>query len=149
MAKKNKKNKGGNNNNTPSKIVTDLSVEQIAKIDKFAEEEIEAGVNDVADEDLSDTNEDASKIEDLKRTGNVDGYIDMLHSKLVRIKALERKAEDIKAESLQLQERIESEKKTFEEKKKQTEKELEERNKDLNLRDKKIQEERLAIDNGE
>lgn len=149
MAKKNKKNKGGNNNNTPSKIVTDLSVEQIAKIDKFAEEEIEAGVNDVADEDLSDTNEDASKIEDIKRTGNVDGYIDMLHSKFVRIKALERKAEDIKAESLQLQERIESEKKTFEEKKKQTEKELEERNKDLNQRDKKIQEERLAIDNGE
>lgn len=150
MAKKNKKNKGGNNNSfTPSKAVTDLSAEQIEKIEKFSVEENEAGVNEVAAEDLLETNEDASKIEDIKRTGNVDGYIDMLHSKLVRIKAIERKAEDIKTESLLAQEELKNQRKEFEEEKKNTEKELSELRKDLNQRDKKIQEDRLAIDNGE
>jgi len=150
MAKKNKKNKGGNNNSfTPSKPVTDLSAEQIEKIEKFSAEENEAGANEVAAEDLIETNEDVSKIEEIKRTGNVDGYIGMLHSKLVRIKGLESKAQDLKDRYESDLTKLSSEKSDFEKKKKESEERLRNYEKELNDRDKKIQIQQDAIDKGE
>jgi hypothetical protein len=129
--------------------VTDLTQEQVDKITKFSEEEMPAEAEEVTVDELVDTKEDDQKIDEIKRTGNIDGYIDMLHKKLVIIKAIEKKAEDIKDKNLTDQEELEVKKKDFDEEKKASEKKWSAREKELNERDKKLQEERDAIDRGE
>lgn len=74
-------------------------------------------------EELVDTKEDAQRIEDIKKTGNVDGYISKLHDMLVRIKAIEKRAEEIKDQHLQDQATLAKDKKDFEDYKKDEEKE--------------------------
>ena len=153
MAKKNNKknnnNRGNVNSNSRPKVVTDLTQEQVDKITKFSEEEMPAEAEEVTVDELVDTKEDDQKIDEIKRTGNIDGYIDMLHKKLVIIKAIEKKAEDIKDKNLTDQEELEVKKKDFDEEKKASEKKWSAREKELNERDKKLQEERDAIDRGE
>lgn len=122
MAKKNNKknnnNRGNVNSNSRPKVVTDLTQEQVDKITKFSEEEMPAEAEEVTVDELVDTKEDDQKIDEIKRTGNIDGYIDMLHKKLVIIKAIEKKAEDIKDKNLTDQEELEVKKKDFDEEEK-------------------------------
>lgn len=150
---KNKKNKrGGNNTNSTNsrpKIVTDLSQEDVDKITKFAEEEMPKETEDISAEDMVETKEDEQKLNDIKKTGNVDGYINMLHNMLMRIKAIEKKAEDIKEKCLKDEQELSEKKKVFEDEKAESEKKISTREKELNDRDKKLQEERDAIDRGE
>jgi uncharacterized protein YoaH (UPF0181 family) len=120
MAKNKNKNKNKNSNQgnknveSRSKVVTDLTQEQVDKIDKFLEEEMPTEAIELSDEELVETKEDAQKIEDIKKTGNVDGYINKLHDMLVRIKAIEKKADEIKEQHLKDQATLASDKKTFE-----------------------------------
>lgn len=147
--KKKNNNKGNDNSNNRPKVVTDLPQEEVDKIRKFSSEEMPAEADELLADEPVDTNEDEQRIEEIKRTGNVDSYISMLHSKLVRINAIEKKAKDIKDQVQQDQKDLEDRKKAFEEEKKASEKELSAREKDLNDRDKKLLEEKLAIDKGE
>lgn len=155
MAKNKNKNKNKNNNqgnknvDTRPKVVSDLSQEQVVKIVKFSEEEMPAEAVELSSEELVETKEDAQKIEDIKKTGNVDGYIGKLHDMLVRIKAIEKKAEDIKDQHIKEQNRLAKDKKDFEDYKKEEEKKLESERKQNNDRQKKLDEEKMAIDNGE
>ena len=104
MAKNKNKNKNKNSNQgnknveSRSKVVTDFTQEQVDKIDKFLEEEMPTEAIELSDEELVETKEDAQKIEDIKKTGNVDGYINKLHDMLVRIKAIEKKADEIETD---------------------------------------------------
>lgn len=148
--KKNKNNNRGNNvQNTRPVVVTDLTQEQVDKIEKFSKEEMPIDAEKIPAEELVDTNEDNQKIDEIKKTGNIDGYIDMLHSKLVRIKAIEKKAEDIKDKYLEDQKALADDRKAFEDNKKAAEKEIESERKKNNERQKKLDEEKMAIDNGE
>ena len=148
--KKNKNNNRGNNvQNTRPVVVTDLTQEQVDKIEKFSKEEMPIDAEKIPAEDLVDTNEDSQKIDEIKKTGNIEGYIDMLHSKLVRIKAIEKKAEDIKDKYLDDQKALADDRKAFEDNKKAAEKEIESERKKNNERQKKLDEEKMAIDNGE
>ena len=153
MAKnKNKKksnNRGNDNSNSRPKVVTDLTQEQVDKIEKFSVEEMPAEAEETPAEELVDTKEDDQRIDEIKRTGNVDGYITMLHSKLVKINAIEKKAEDIKEKNLKEQEALAADRKDFEATKKEAEKEIESERKKNNERQKKLDEEKMAIDNGE
>lgn len=153
MAKnKNKKksnNRGNDNSNSRPKVVTDLTQEQVDKIEKFSVEEMPAEAEEIPAEELVDTKEDDQRIDEIKRTGNVDGYITMLHSKLVKINAIEKKAEDIKEKNLKEQEALAADRKDFEATKKEAEKEIESERKKNNERQKKLDEEKMAIDNGE
>ena len=155
MAKNKNKNKNKNNNQGNKNIdslpnlVSDLTQEQVDKIVKFSEEEMPAEAAELSSDDLVETKEDAQKIEDIKKTGNVDGYIGKLHDMLVRIKAIEKKAEEIKVQHLQDQATLAKDKKTFEDYKKEEEKKLESERKQNNDRQKKLDEEKMAIDNGE
>ena len=153
MAKnKNKKknnNRGNDNSNSRPKVVTDLNQEQVDKIEKFSVEEMPAEAEEIPAEELVDTKEDDQRIEEIKRTGNVDGYITMLHSKLVKINAIEKRAEDIKEKNLKEQESLANDRKDFEATKKEAEKEIESERKKNNERQKKLDEEKMAIDNGE
>ena len=153
MAKnKNKKknnNRGNDNSNSRPKVVTDLIQEQVDKIEKFSVEEMPAEAEEIPAEELVDTKEDDQRIDEIKRTGNVDGYISMLHSKLVKINAIEKRAEDIKEKNLKEQESLANERKDFEVTKKEAEKEIESERKKNNERQKKLDEEKMAIDNGE
>ena len=155
MAKNKNKNKNKNSNQgnknveSRSKVVTDLTQEQVDKIDKFLEEEMPTEAIELSDEELVETKEDAQKIEDIKKTGNVDVYINKLHDMLVRIKAIEKKADEIKEQHLKDQATLASEKKTFEDYKKEEEKKIDSERKKNNERQKKLDEEKMAIDNGE
>ena len=153
MAKnKNKKknnNRGNDNSNSRPKVVTDLTQEQVDKIEKFSVEEMPAEAEEIPAEELVDTKEDDQRIDEIKRTGNIDGYITMLHSKLVKINAIEKKAEDIKEKNLKEQEALAADRKDFEATKKEAEKEIESERKKNNERQKKLDEEKMAIDNGE
>ena len=153
MAKnKNKKknnNRGNDNSNSRPKVVTDLTQEQVDKIEKFSVEEMPAEAEEIPVEELVDTKEDDQRIDEIKRTGNVDNYITMLHSKLVKINAIEKKAEDIKDKNLKEQEALAADRKNFEATKKEAEKEIESERKKNNERQKKLDEEKMAIDNGE
>ena len=155
MAKNKSKNKNKNSNqgnkNVESrpKVVTDLTQEQVDKIDKFLEEEMPTEAIELSDEELVETKEDAQRIEDIKKTGNVDGYINKLHDMLVRIKAIEKKADEIKEQHLKDQATLASDKKTFEDYKKEEEKKIDSERKKNNERQKKLDEEKMAIDNGE
>lgn len=153
MAKnKNKKknnNRGNDNSNSRPKVVTDLTQEQVDKIEKFSVEEMPAEAEEILAEELVDTKEDDQRINEIKRTGNVDGYITMLHSKLVKINAIEKKAEDIKEKNLKEQEALAADRKNFEATKKEAEQEIESERKKNNERQKKLDEEKMAIDNGE
>ncbi len=153
MAKnKNKKknnNRGNDNSNSRPKVVTDLTQEQVDKIEKFSVEEMPAEAEEILAEELVDTKEDDQRIDEIKRTGNVDGYITMLHSKLVKINAIEKKAEDIKEKNLKEQEALAADRKNFEATKKEAEQEIESERKKNNERQKKLDEEKMAIDNGE
>ena len=153
MAKnKNKKknnNRGNDNSNSRPKVVTDLTQEQVDKIEKFSVEEMPAEAEEIPAEELVDTKEDDQRIDEIKRTGNVDSYITMLHSKLVKIIAIEKKAEDIKEKNLKEQEALAADRKDFEATKKEAEKEIESERKKNNERQKKLDEEKMAIDNGE
>lgn len=155
MAKNKNKNKNKNSNQgnknveSRSKVVTDLTQEQVDKIDKFLEEEMPTEAIELSDEELVETKEDAQKIEDIKKTGNVDGYINKLHDMLVRIKAIEKKADEIKEQHLKEQATLASDKKTFEDYKKEEEKKIDSERKKNNERQKKLDEEKMAIDNGE
>ena len=132
MAKNKNKNKNKNSNqgnknvDSRSKVVTVLTQEQVDKIDKFLEEEMPTEAIELSDEELVETKEDAQKIEDIKKSGNVDGYISKLHDMLVRIKAIEKKADEIKEQHLKDQATLASDKKTFEDYKKEEEKKDEE-----------------------
>ena len=148
--KKNKNNNRGNNvQNTRPVVVTDLTQEQVDKIERFSKEEMPIDAEKIPAEELVDTNEDSQKIDEIKKTGNIDGYIDMLHSKLVRIKAIEKKAEDIKDKYLEDQKALADDRKAFEDNKKAAEKEIDSERKKNNERQKKLDEEKMAIDNGE
>lgn len=155
MAKNKSKNKNKNNNQgnknieSRPKVVTDITQEQVDKIDKFLQEEMPTEAVELSAEELVDTKEDAQKIEDIKRTGNVDGYINKLHDMLVRIKAIEKKAEEIKEQHLKDQASLASDKKTFEDYKKEEEKKIDSERRKNNDRQKKLDEEKMAIDNGE
>lgn len=154
MGKYKNKNKNKNNQNNKNvdshvKVVTDLTQEQVDKITTFSEEEMPIEAAEIPAEELVDTKEDAQRIEDIKKTGNVDGYISKLHDMLVRIKAIEKKAEEIKDKHLQDQATLAKDKKTFEDYKKEEEKKLESERKLNNDRQKKLDEEKMAIDNGE
>lgn len=155
MAKNKSKNKNKNSNqgnkNVESrpKVVTDLTQEQVDKINKFLEEEMPTEAIELTDEELVETKEDAQRIEDIKKTGNVDGYINKLHDMLVRIKAIEKKADEIKEQHLKDQATLASDKKTFEDYKKEEEKKIDSERKKNNERQKKLDEEKMAIDNGE
>lgn len=152
MAKK-KNNKSNQNSKSQSLAntvaITDFSEEQIQKIEQFANEEIPQEANDVTEEELTETNEDDSRVADLKKTGNVDKYIEFLRDKLKRIKAIENKAEDIKNKCLQEQSDLSQMKKEFEDTKKEEDNKLALLRKELNNKEKKLTEEQLAIDNGE
>jgi len=152
MAKKNKNNKNnkGNKNSAPiTKVVTDLAPEQIEKIEKFAEEDMPQEAVSIPDSELTETNEDESKIDEVKKTGNVDRYIDFLHNKLKIVRAIESKAEELKAKYDNDLKQLGVDKSDFEQKKKKSEDELAQLRKELNEREKKIVEQQLAIDNGE
>lgn len=106
MGKNKNKNKNKNNQNNKNidshvKVVPDLTQEQVDKITTFSEEEMPVEAAGIPAEELVDTKEDAQRIEDIKKTGNVDGYISKLHDMLVRIKAIEKRAEEIKDQHLQ------------------------------------------------
>ena len=75
------------------------------------EEEMPVEAAGIPAEELVDTKEDAQRIEDIKKTGNVDGYISKLHDMLVRIKAIEKRAEEIKDKHLQDQATLDKDKK--------------------------------------
>ena len=70
MAKNKNKNKNKNSNQgnknveSRSKVVTDLTQEQVDKIDKFLEEEMPTEAIELSDEELVETKEDAQKIEE-------------------------------------------------------------------------------------
>lgn len=151
--KKNNNRSGNNSNNSNSRpqsvSVTDLNQENVDKITKFAEEEMPKEAENISTEEMAETTEDEQKIDDIKKTGNVDGYIKMMHNMLMRIKAIERKAEDIKEKCLKDEQELSDKKKLFEEEKTASEKKMSTREKELNDRDKKLQEERDAIDRGE
>ena len=154
MGKNKNKNKNKNNQNNKNidshvKVVTDLTQEQVDKITTFSEEEMPVEAAGIPAEELVDTKEDAQRIEDIKKTGNVDGYISKLHDMLVRIKAIEKRAEEIKDQHLQDQATLAKDKKDFEVYKKDEEKKLETERKQNNDRQKKLDEEKMAIDNGE
>ena len=150
QTKKQKNNSRGNNvQNTRPIVVTDLAQEQVDKIEKFSKEEMPVDAEKISAEELVDTNEDNQKIAEIKKTGNIDSYIDMLHSKLVRIKAIEKKAEEIKDKCLDDQKALADERKAFEENKKAAETEIESERKKNNERQKKLDEEKMAIDKGD
>ena len=154
MGKNKNKNKNKNNQNNKNidshvKVVTDLTQEQVDKITTFSEEEMPVEAAEIPAEELVDTKEDDQRIEDIKKTGNVDGYISKLHDMLVRIKAIEKRAEEIKDQHLQDQATLAKDKKDFEVYKKDEEKKLETERKLNNDRQKKLDEEKMAIDNGE
>lgn len=90
--------------------MTDLSQEQVDKITTFSEKEMPIEATEIPVEELVDTKEDAQRIEDIKKTGNVEGYISKLHDMLLRIKAIEKKAEEIKDQHLQEQSTLAKEK---------------------------------------
>ena len=130
MAKNKNKNKNKNNQNNKNidshvKVVTDLTQEQVDKITTFTEEEMPVEAAEIPAEELVDTKEDAQRIEDIKKTGNVDGYISKLHDMLVRIKAIEKRAEEIKDRHLQDQATLDKDKKDFEVYKKDEKEKLE------------------------
>ena len=151
MAKKNKKKKnnsgGGNSNNSAQKKqVLNLTEQAIAKVEELNTIE---KLNEVPAEELIETNEDAQRITEIKETGNVDNYINMLRDRLQRVNALERKAKELRDANAEAQKEIADKKKELEDKEKEVKAELDKRNKELNIREKKLDEERLAIDNGE
>ncbi len=151
MAKnKNKgKQKSSSQNSSASVAITDFSKEQIQKMEQFDDEEMPAEAKELASEDLVETNEDDSKVADLKKTGNVDKYIDFLRDKLKRIRAIESKADEIKNKCLKEQSELSDKKKEFEDKCKEEESKLSQLRKDLNNKEKNLTEAQLAIDNGE
>lgn len=150
MAKKNKKKKNnsgsGNSNSAPKKQVLNLSEEAIAKVENLGTIE---QLNEVPEEELVETNEDAQRILEIKETGNVDSYIKMLHDKLQRVNSLELKAKELRDSNVEAQKEITKKQKEIEDKDKETRAELDKIRNDLNLREKKIKEAELAIDNGE
>ena len=151
MAKKNKKKKnnsggGSSNNSAPKRQVLNLSEQAIAKVEELNTIE---KLNEVPAADLVETNEDVQRITEIKETGNVDNYINMLRDRLQRVNALERKAKELRDVNAEAQKEIADKKKELEDKEKEIKAELDKRNKELNIREKKLDEERLAIDNGE
>lgn len=155
MAKKKNNKKGNRGGSSPKKNiekqvqVTEITPEQVNVAEDFAANEMPPEANDIPESDLPDTREDEQKVETLQRTGNVEQYVNFLRDKLKRIKALEDRAEKIKNDYLDEQKKIADERRDFEDKKKEEEAKLESDRKDLNIRQKKIDEDRLAIDNGE
>ena len=153
MAKKKNKNKNNNQGNknidSRPKVVSNLTQEQMDKADKFWEKEMPAEAVELSSDELVETKEDAQKIEDIKKTGNVEGYIGMLHDMLVRIKTIQKRTEDIKEQHLKEQTALASDRKSFEDYKKEEEKKLESERKKNNDRQKQLDEEKMAIDNGE
>lgn len=154
MSKKKKNNRNGNNSsNSNSRPLTtsviDLSQENVDKITKFTEEEMPKEIEDISIDDMTETNEDEQRINDIKRTGNVDGYINMLHKMLQQINSIRDKANNIKEKCINDQKELENKKKEFEDEKHASEKRISDRERELNDRDKKLQEERDAIDRGE
>lgn len=148
--KKNRNNNRGNNNIVPTtKVVTDLSAEQIEKIEKFAAEDMPQEVEAIPESEILDTDEDAEKVEDVKRTGNVDRYIDFLHTKFQKIKTAENKAESLKARYIDSLEKLNVDKADFESKKKDSEEQKRTWEKELNDRQKRLDEQQGAIDRGE
>ena len=151
MAKKNKKKKnnsgGGSSNISATKRqVLNLSEQAIAKVEELNTIE---KLNEVPAEELVETNEDAQRIAEIKETGNVDNYVNMLRDRLQRVNALERKAKELRDANAEAQKEIADKKKDLEDKEKEARAELDKIRKELNLREKKLNEERLAIDNGE
>jgi hypothetical protein len=154
MAKNKNKNKNKNSQsnkdvNSQAKVVTNLTQEQVDKITAFSTEEMPLEAFEIPNEELIDTKEDAQKAEDIKKNGNVDGYISKLHDMLLRIKAIEKRAEEIKERHSQDQATLATDKKAFDDYKKEEEKKLETERKRNNDRQKKLDEEKMAIDNGE
>lgn len=153
MSKKNKKN--GKNAGSPANVtqvtkeVKDFTSEQVDKIENFASNEMPDGAEDLEGAELPETSEDEQKVADLKRTGNVDKYIEFLRDKLKRLKALEAKAEEIKENNLSIKNELEKSRKEFDEEQKAIKKELNTLREDLNKREKKLREEQLAVDSGE
>ena len=119
MSKKNKKN--GKNAGSPANVtqvtkeVKDFTSEQVDKIENFASNEMPDGAEDLEGAELPETSEDEQKVADLKRTGNVDKYIEFLRDKLKRLKALEAKAEEIKENNLSIKNELEKSRKEFDE----------------------------------
>lgn len=150
MAKKNKKKKnsggGGGSFTQPKKQVLNLNEQEASKVEALNDIE---QLNEVAPEDLVETNEDTQRITEIKETGNVDNYIKMLHDRLMRINAIEAKAKELRDSNAETQKEIEDRKRKAEEEEAKTRAELDEIRKKLNLREKELDEERLAIDNGE
>lgn len=146
--KKNNKNSGGGKNTPtpPKKQVLNLTEQEISKVEELNNIE---RLNEVPSQDLVETNEDAQQITKIKETGNVDNYIKLLHDKLLRINALEANAKKLKESNVDAQKEIEKKKRDIEAKEAETKTELDEIRKKLNLREKQLDEERLAIDNGE
>ncbi len=168
MAKKKSNKKAGRNSVSPKttgnksskKEVENISQENIEKIEIFDKEEITEEVNNVPEEDIKETKEDEQRIQEIRFTGNVDKYINFLRDKLKRIKAIELKTEEIQKEQEQIKSNLAKEKSEFdtakakeraefEAEKKTFKAELEKDRKELNDRQKKIDEEKYAIDNGE
>lgn len=157
MSKNKKKNKnknnnqGGSNKNTDTRPVgvSDLAQEQVDKIVKFSKEEMPVEAADIPAEELVETKEDEQRIEEIKKTGNVDGYINMLHGMLLQIKAIRKKVEELKEQHLDAQTALEQNKKSFEDYKRGEKQAIEIERKKNNDRQKKLDEERMAIDNGE
>ena len=138
MSKKNKKN--GKNAGSPAivtqvtKEVKDFTSEQVDKIENFASNEMPDGAKDLEGAELPETSEDEQKVADLKRTGNVDKYIEFLRDKLKRLKALEAKAEEIKENNHSIKNELEKSRKEFDEEQKAIKKELNTLREDLNKR---------------
>ena len=151
MAKKNKKKKNSNNSGSnrtvAKKQVDNISQEQIEIIDQFESDEMPK--EEIAEELLVETNEDAQLISDIKESGNVEQYIKSLHDKLIRVNAIKTKAQEIKEANIETQKDLEKQAQDLEKEKKDNNAKLDELRKELNIREKKLEEERLAIDNGE
>ncbi len=147
--KKNNRSNRGNNTTPLQKAVANLASGQIEKIDKFVAEEMPKEAEAIPEDQLVETKEDESKAADVRKSGNVEHYLDFLRSKLARIKAIENKAEGLKARYETDLNDLALKKSEFEKDKKASENELNNQRNALNKRDKELKEERLAMDNGE
>ena len=78
--------------------IKEISQQQIDLVDKFVSEEMPKEAEAIESNSLSVTNEDKKEVAEIKKSGNVEQYINLLRTKLGKINELKSKIETEKTD---------------------------------------------------